>query len=144
MKRVPNDSLTFEEGTMLLDGVPFTGIGEIPDATGGLIGEYEYRDGLKWGKSRTWYSPGVRFQEGRYFMGTGHGKHREWYRNGELKKETDYELGYVVRKKVWDEDGNLVEDYEIQETEPKYKSLEKFRKHYADVLAREMPPLDLD
>ena len=144
MTRVQNDSLVFEEGSMLLNGEPFTGIGEVRDASGGLIGEYEYRDGLNWGKSRAWYTPGVRFQEGLHFMGTGHGKHREWYRNGQLKEEIVYELGYVVGRKRWSEDGKLVEDYQLQETEPKYKSLEKFRKHYEDILAEEKPPLDLD
>jgi len=144
MTRVPNDSLVFKEGMMLLDGVPFTGIGEVLDATRGLIAEYEYRNGLKWGESRVWYSPGVRFQQGLFFMGTGHGKHREWYRNGTLKKELDYDLGYVVRRKVWDEDGDLIEDYKLQESEPKYESLQKFRKHYQDILAREKPPLELD
>lgn len=144
MMRVENKTLAYEEGTMLLDGVPYTGIGEVLDDGGGLIGEYEYRDGLKWGRSRTWYSPGVRFQDGLFFMGTGHGQHREWYRDGSLKKELIYELGYVVRRKQWDEDGDLIEDYEIQESESKYKSLEKFRKHYEEVVAKEKPPLRLD
>jgi antitoxin component YwqK of YwqJK toxin-antitoxin module len=144
LKRVPNDSLDYKEGVMHLDSEPFTGIGEIHDPSGGLIGEYEYREGVKWGKSRTWYTPGVLFQEGLHFMGTGHGMHREWYRGGRLKQEIVYELGYIVRRKRWSEDGKLTEDYRIQETESKYKSLEKFRKHYEDVLAREKPPLELD
>lgn len=137
MIRVPNDSLVYEEGIMWLEGEPFTGIAEFRDAKGGLTGEYEYREGLKWGKSRAWYTPGVPFQEGEFFMGTGHGKHREWYRNGKLKEEVDYELGFVVRRKQWDEDGDLTEDYEIQETERKYKDLEKFRVHYKDALEQE-------
>jgi antitoxin component YwqK of YwqJK toxin-antitoxin module len=139
MKRVPNDSLVYDDGLMWLDDEPFTGIGYSLNANGDVDGEIEYRDGLEWGLLRTWYLPGLPFQESHLFMGTKHGKAREWYNNGQLKEEGDYELGFALRKKRWDADGYLIESYELKETDPEYKRLESFREIYKDDLAREKP-----
>jgi antitoxin component YwqK of YwqJK toxin-antitoxin module len=139
MERVLNDSLVYDEGTMLHGGVPFTGIGYTLDANGAVNSEIEYRNGLEWGLSRTWYLPGKLFQESTLFMGTRHGTKREWYPNGQLKEEGDYELGFAVRKKTWDEAGNLLESYELKETDPKYRRLQHFREIYRDDLAAENP-----
>ena len=137
MKRVPVKSLVYDDDLMWLDGEPFTGIAYALDANGNVNAEYEYRDGLKWGWSRTWYLPGKPFQERQLFMGTTHGKDREWYPNGQLKEEGDYELGFALRRKRWDEAGNVTEEYELKETDPRYQELEEYREIYKDDLDAE-------
>src|SRR5438552_9371533 len=109
MKRVPYKSLEYDDGLMLLDGEPFTGIGYFLDPEGQLQGEIEYRNGLEWGMKREWYAPGKPYYEGRLYRGVLDGKKREWHQNGQLAEEGDYELGFKLRKKCWDEDGNLKE-----------------------------------
>jgi antitoxin component YwqK of YwqJK toxin-antitoxin module len=140
MKRVPNRSLEYRDGHMYLHDEPFTGIGYFLDPKGQLAAEIEYRDGLEWGMKREWYAPGEPYYEGRLFMGVLHGKKREWHRNGRLAEEGDYELGFAVRQKRWDEDGNLVEDFELKETDPDYETLQEYRRIYKDDLAREKLP----
>lgn len=137
MKRVPTESLTYNDGLMWFEGEPFTGIGYSLNVNGDVDEESEYRNGLKWGLARVWYLPGKLFQERQLFMGTLHGKEREWYPSGQLKEEGDYELGFAVRRKRWDEDGELLEDFQLKETDPKFKRLERFRQIYKDDLERD-------
>src|SRR5215813_603490 len=109
MTRVPQSSLEFEEGLMMLDGTPFTGIGYI-ERNGEVIEEAEYRNGLKWGVSKTMFPGGKPYKHSRLFAGVRHGRHREWHFSGELAEEADYELGFLVRRKKWDEDGDLIDE----------------------------------
>ena len=124
MKRVSNQSLVYDDGLMILEGEPFTGIGDLVDDTGQLVGEIEYRNGLEWGMKRGWNIPDKLYYEGCFYRGVLHGKQREWHANGQLAEEGDYELGFVLRKRRWDEDGNLLNEYELQETDPDYKTLQ--------------------
>jgi antitoxin component YwqK of YwqJK toxin-antitoxin module len=137
MRRVPNKSLEYDDGLMFLDGEPFTGAGNLFDDDGKLVGEIEYRNGLEWGMKRGWNKPGELYYEGPFFMGVLHGKQREWHPNRQLAEEADYELGFLRRKKRWDENGNLEEEYELKETDPDYKALQEYRRMYKDALAKE-------
>jgi antitoxin component YwqK of YwqJK toxin-antitoxin module len=143
MTRAPNGSLVFEEGLMLLDGVPFTGVGYI-ERNGEVIEETEYRDGLKWGVSRTLFPGGKPYKHSRLFMGARHGQHRQWHFSGQLAEEADYELGFVIRRKRWNEDGEMTEDFERGKDDPEYKNLVETRENYREVLQREKPSLTLD
>ena len=137
MKRVRNQLLTYDDGLMFLDDELFTGIGFFLDAKGQLVGEIEYRCGLEWGMRREWYGPGSLSLESPMFMGVFHGKKREWHRNGQLAKEGDYELGFRLRERCWDENGVLIGEYELNECDSDYKQVEKYRDLYMDDLARE-------
>jgi antitoxin component YwqK of YwqJK toxin-antitoxin module len=140
MFRVPNDALEYDEGVMLLDGEPFDGVGYMVDDAGQLVGEIEYRDGLEWGMKRGWNVPDQLYYEGRFFRGVLHGKQREWHSNGQLAEDGDFEFGFVLRKKRWDDEGNLLEEYELKETDPDYASLQDYRRMYRDELAGETSP----
>lgn len=143
MTRAPHASLAFEEGLMMLDGTPFTGVGYI-ERNGEVIEETDYRDGLKWGVSKTLFPGGKPYKHSRLFIGVRHGQHRQWHFNGQLAEEADYELGVVIRRKRWDEDGELIDDFEIDADDREYKSLETNRETYRDLLQKEKPSLDLD
>jgi antitoxin component YwqK of YwqJK toxin-antitoxin module len=136
-KRVPNDLLEYDDGVMFLDGEPFTGVGFFLDAAGFLHAEIEYRNGLEWGIKRGWHAPDEPAYQDQLFMGVLHGTKREWHRNKRLAEEGDYELGFRLRRKRWDENGNLLEEFELKETDPGYEELEKYRAIYKDDLERE-------
>jgi len=127
VKRVPHESLEYAEGHMYLSGEPFTGVGYFVDDKGKLEGEITYRDGLRWGLKRGWFDSGTLAHESPMFLGVLHGKKREWHRNGQLAEEGDYELGFPLGKKRWDENGKLIEEYELKETDPDYKKLQEYR-----------------
>lgn len=137
MKRVPNESLDYADGHMYLHGDPFTGVGYSLDEEGRLEGEITYREGLKWGLKRGWFDTGALSHESPIFLGVLHGKKREWHRNGQLSEEGDYELGFALRRKRWDEDGKLIEEYELKETDANYKELQKYQEIYKDDLETE-------
>jgi antitoxin component YwqK of YwqJK toxin-antitoxin module len=140
-KRVPADSLSYPgDGRQYLDDEPFTGVAYYLDDQGQLVGEIEYRNGLEWGLKREWYAPDEPYYEGNFFMGVLHGRKREWHDNGQLAEDGDYEYGFALRRKKWDEDGDLEEEYELKESDSDYTRLEKFREIYKEKAAKEKPP----
>jgi len=137
MKRVPKKTLYYEDGHQYLDGEPFTGVGYFENAKGQVTAEIEYRDGLEWGKRREWSAPGQLSLEDTMWLGVMHGKSREWFLNGKLSEEKDYEIGILIREKVWDVNGNLTEEYEMKKEDPEYQELLDYRKIYKDA-----PPIE--
>jgi antitoxin component YwqK of YwqJK toxin-antitoxin module len=138
VKRVPYDSLDYtDDGYYYLDEQPFTGVAFSRHKDGWLEKEIEYRNGAEWGMKRHWYAPNKLLEEAQMRAGVVHGKERIWYRNGKLEEEADCEFGITRRRETWDEDGNLVEQYELKETDPEFASLLKLREIYKDDLESE-------
>jgi antitoxin component YwqK of YwqJK toxin-antitoxin module len=143
MKRVSEDSLEYVNGHYFLGDEPFTGVGFAHHPDGWLQVEIEYKDGLKWGTQREWFAPDQLLTEAELQSGLVHGKKRSWHRNGKLAEEGEYESGVALRRKKRDEDGNLVEDFELkEEPDSSFDFLEKLReiqkkrsgKQWADLL----------
>ncbi len=110
---------------------PFTGIAyELEDDT--LQSEISYIDGVQQGITREWYLSGQLKIECLYKNGSLHGYYREWFKNDQMKTDRLYELAVLVRKKDWDVNGVLLEDFEIDEQHQQYSLLEKLRHAYKD------------
>jgi antitoxin component YwqK of YwqJK toxin-antitoxin module len=137
MKRVPDESLSYVDGAMYLDGEPFTGIGYFQDDDGRLEAEVTYGAGSQVGPKRGWFEDGQLSYEASMFNGVFHGKKREWHRNGQLAEDSDYELGFELRHTRWDAEGKLIEEFELAKTDPGYARLEKYREAYKVDLAQE-------
>jgi antitoxin component YwqK of YwqJK toxin-antitoxin module len=136
--RVPYDSLEYsDDGDYCLDGRLFTGVAFSLDEDGWLEKEIEYRNGAEWGMKRYWYAPDKLLEEAQMRAGVVHGKERRWYRTGNLEEEADCEFGIVLRRRTWDENGILLEEYELKETDGDFASLQKLREIYKDDLERE-------
>ena len=128
MIRVDEDELEYtDESIYIWQGKPFTGIGYECLPNGALISEVSYVDGIQRGIAREWYSSGQLHVEEHYFDGSKHGEYHEWFENGQLKTETVYEFSILVKKKVWDEKGSLVKEFEISESDSLYSTLKVFR-----------------
>ena len=128
MKRVSKDSLDYPgDGWFYLDDEPFTGIAFSLYEDGTVESETEYQHGLAWGMDRGWFDPNQLQYEIEMQRGSVYGKKRIWYPDGKLKEEGDYEYGITLSRKTWDDDGNLVEDFELKETDSNFKLLEHFR-----------------
>jgi antitoxin component YwqK of YwqJK toxin-antitoxin module len=129
MKRVPQNSLDYPgDGYYYLDDEPFTGVAVSLYEDGSPKSETEFKNGLKWGLERHWFAVDKLRYEAELQRGVVHGKERVWYPDGQLKEEGDYEFGITLRRKKWDEDGNLVEDFELKETDSNYNLLQTLRK----------------
>ena len=135
MKRIPDGSLSYINGCMCLKGEPFTGIEEFVNEEG--RGEATYVGGILTGLRRGWFPSGTPSYEEEMLMGLYHGKKREWHPNGQLAEEADYELGFDLRHKLWDEDGNLIEEFERDENDPAYEELKLQRETYKEEIEEE-------
>ena len=131
MKRVPASKVSFsEDGFYYCDGEPFTGVTYTEYPGGAPRSESEYREGLGSGKSRSWYKDGTLYAETEMFRDVQHGVAREWSKSGQLVSEVTAEYGITIRERTWDEQGNLLKDYQLKEGDPAHARLLEFRKLY--------------
>ena len=137
MKRENEEFLNYDDGRMYLDDEPFTGIGFFLDDEGQLETETTYREGIQMGLRRAWFETGQLQHEYMMFRGVLHGKKREWHFNGQLSEEGDCEFGYVLRRKRWNEDGELIEDFEVDANDPIYEQVKLDRETYKEELEEE-------
>jgi antitoxin component YwqK of YwqJK toxin-antitoxin module len=55
--------------------------------------------------------------------GARHGIRREWDTDGHLVAEGMYEYGVRVQDRRWDSNGMIIEEFEIQESDPSFQIL---------------------
>ncbi|QGJ70919.1 Hypothetical protein PBC10988_26220 [Planctomycetales bacterium 10988] len=116
-----------ETNQMLLDGEPFTGI-VVSSPSDPRRAEQEYRNGVLHGRSQGWWQSGQPEFLWDTKWGSLHGIGKEWYQNGQLREEGEYEIGICKRRKCWDKEGNLVEDYVLDQDSQGYRILLNFRR----------------
>ena len=134
MVRVEHEDLEYDptNGLMYVDGIPFTGMAYAIHPNGSAEYEAEYRDGLKCGVSREWYRGGQLAFEGTLRNGGLHGVERHWHVNGVLSSESFGEYGILVKRQRWNEQGKLLEEYELLEDSPDWRMIRELRKKYGD------------
>jgi antitoxin component YwqK of YwqJK toxin-antitoxin module len=130
MQRVNFDDLLLDyyEDIYLYKDEPFTGIAYYiePDYPEGQIqGETEFISGNKEGLEREWYPDG-QIKEETYFLPDDVFS-KEWNEDGKLVLEEHSWGGTVGSRKRWDDEGNLIEDYEISPEDSSYKHVEFLR-----------------
>lgn len=129
LERVDEEYFDSDGDLTLYNGVPFTGIGFDPFPSGeGIEYETTYKDGLPHGMSRKWHSSGKLAYEVECKNGAVHGKETYWYPDGSVKSEAIYEYGIKISLKAWDEQGQLIEEFEIDPGSTNYALLQKYRR----------------
>jgi len=132
VERVPNDSLEYASGLMLLEGKPFTGVGYDLHDEGWLEREIGYRDGVEWGYKRQWGGPKRLIRESPMLRGAVHGRERTWHDNGTLATEGECEYGIVLWENSWDEGGRPIKKFELKETDAQFTFLLQLRRIYGE------------
>lgn len=122
----PYDSLA------LWNSKPFTGIVYDLTDSGNLWSEMSYVNGLQNGVTMEWSDSGILIAEEHWRRGYRHGLNQEWFEDGKLKYEAEFEFNFIVTKKLWDKDGNLIHTYQISDKESSYKVLLAIRKRHRD------------
>jgi MORN repeat variant len=107
-------------------GQVFTGVA-FEDVPGKWYCEVSYRDGMRGGPAREWYSSGVLKSESHYRENAGHGTSREWDESGRLISEETYEYAILVSRKKMDASGRVTESFEISPEHQHYTRLERYR-----------------
>lgn len=87
------------------------------------------------GPKRGWFEDGQISYEATMFNGVFHGRKREWHPNGQIAEDGYFELGFELRHKQWDDEGTLIDEFELDKDDPNYKRLEKYREAYKADLA---------
>jgi antitoxin component YwqK of YwqJK toxin-antitoxin module len=132
LHRVTDEQLDYPgDGLYYLEGQPFTGVVEcrLPDGT--LVAESEHRDGLLWGRKRSWHPSGGLELDAECAWGGYHGRVREWYEDGRLAADLEYEYAVKVRATRWDEQGRVVEEFVLSESDPAYQIVQAARVAFA-------------
>lgn len=125
--RVPDELLDYnEELFYTYNGESFTGIG-YADVPGHGLSEISYVDGAQDGPARDWYLSGQLKYEANYRMNTRHGSTRDFREDGSLVSEMIYDHGVLVRSVTHDSQGNVVDHYEISESDPNFSHLRRLR-----------------
>jgi antitoxin component YwqK of YwqJK toxin-antitoxin module len=107
---------------------PFTGIAFYQSSEGWISGEDEFRDGLRWGRSRRWHKADVLKHEEECVKGVRHGVLHDWHANGQLSGEEIYEHGIKTSGRHWDSQGGLRKEFKLKESDPAFRALEEVRK----------------
>ena len=111
---IERDSLLYAPN----DDKPFTGnVFDFYDS-GKKSEDGRYRNGLKNGKWTYWFKNGQKWKEGTYKDGKEDGLWIWWNVNGQKWREETYKDGELISEKCWDEDGNEMECWDENETEP--------------------------
>ncbi len=132
MDRVPIEKLNYPgDGLYYRDGIPFTGIACFVSEDGWVEADSTYREGMEWGPSRTWYAPGRLASEAQVAGGLLHGLRREWHENGTLAAEEMFELGVRIWGNRWDPEGNLIEAFQLRESDSSFRTLQEQRAYFS-------------
>jgi antitoxin component YwqK of YwqJK toxin-antitoxin module len=129
MKRINDDLLDMtDELVYLYEGELFTGIGFELGLDNRIISEISYKNGFQEGPARDWYESGELQSEAYYKENSLHGASKEWYKNGKIKSEALYEFGVPLEYKEWDEDGKVVNEFQLSKDDIRFKLLEDLKK----------------
>jgi hypothetical protein len=145
MLRVKRNEVSFEtvnvgpNGNWLYQGRPFTGVAYTLGPDGTVASEQEFREGLRWGFAWERYRSGQIYSETMFYRDVLHGRAKEWHKHGQLAEEGEYEYGITIWKKKWDEDGALVEEYELAEADSNFSLLQTLRRVYDEGQKAEPP-----
>lgn len=122
MQSVPLDLLEFDGDFFhaALNGVPFTGVAHETLLDGSLISESTYKGGMMHGRCREWLPSGQLIHDSSWKYHARHGPCRQWYPNGGKKQYEYFKRGVLIRSLQWDEQGQLIRDFRLDERYPDY------------------------
>jgi hypothetical protein len=131
MVRVDSDEIYVDyvgrDQYWMWQGKRFTGVSVEVGIDGHIVSETTYVDGVETGPYRTWHWNGQLESEGENRLNRDHGFFKMWYESGKLKYEGLFESGYQIWSKEWDEKGNLVSEYKIEDRPEEKNWLEATR-----------------
>lgn len=113
-----DDLLVVDDQTMNWHDQPFTGVAYETDASGRVVSEAEFVDGLQSGITREWGQSGQLQSQIRYFRGARHGTAERWHGNGQLAARAEYRHSIKVSEQEWAADGSLVMEWNMPQDDP--------------------------
>ena len=122
--RVTTEQLTYPgDGLYYFHGQPLTGVLEIRCPDGNLESEQDFKDGLVSGRKRIWHPSGGLQLDAECGWGGYHGRVRQGQEAGQLAEDSQYEYGIRSHGTQWDEQGHVIEQFELTAGDPLYDTL---------------------
>lgn len=134
-----DENLQLQDGLLLYNKIPFTGIVIEVNEGGDTIFTGSYYMGKEHGIMKKWYDNGQLKEERSFLFGRKEGTHtgwyedgsqrfvynfdhgeysgnlKEWYQNGQLYKDFNYVNGYETgMQTAWETNGKLLANYEVK------------------------------
>jgi antitoxin component YwqK of YwqJK toxin-antitoxin module len=94
---------------------------------GNIASEFEIKNGVKNGIEKVYFENGNTENISEYKNGLLHGLTKNYYENGKLEEEAIFEFGICLSHKLYDENGNIKEEFTLNKNSSDYKILEVFR-----------------
>lgn len=136
MLRINTDDLIFFEWApdgeprLSYNGNPFTGLALKLGEKSILKSESEYVNGYREGIQKEFYSSGQTSTIYTRKWSRYHGPDLEWHPNGVLKSENIWEFGHKISGKTFDENGNLISIYSINDHPERFLLWESDRQYF--------------
>lgn len=125
--RVDVEACELKDDEVLYEGVPLSGVLLSYYDDGGLREELNYLDGLPDGESKQYYPDGSLHKKWFCRNGRAEGALKVFGEDGRPKLQEWREHGVVVRRRSWDSDGRLREDWELPASSPMTAYLQECR-----------------
>lgn len=111
MKRIDIEDLDYSDSHLYCyRGEEFTGIAEERTASGRLVCEVSYRDGVERGPMKGWHANGQLSLEYHYGELGEISTFKEWYEDGSPKLDKTVQHGKALKVRRWSPQGALIED----------------------------------
>ena len=108
---------------LVYEEMPFTGIALEKSELGQMLTETSFVNGQRNGISKEWSDSNVLIREQHFVFDALHGQARQWHDNGQIWTEGLYELGICLHEKEWNECGEIVRDYQLNEACEQFRTL---------------------
>jgi len=137
--RLSREQLQLSEDHVYLHaGRRFTGVAVDTDG-GRRIGETTFRSGVRHGIAREWDPiSGALIRETHYRGSVAHGIVESWFESGRRRSIEFLERGVRTKGVVWNEAGEVVEQFRLTKAHSNFEVLQKHR----DWLGGDIEPLD--
>lgn len=125
------DDLEYKGYLVYSQGKPFTGTA-IETYNNHLQSQTEFVNGIQQGVSQTWSESGQILIDEKLYQGVLHGMKYTWHDTGTIASKSLYDRGHCLYQISWDEDGKVLENYQIDKTHSNYERVSLDRERYPD------------
>ncbi|QGJ70373.1 Hypothetical protein PBC10988_20680 [Planctomycetales bacterium 10988] len=139
-ERVDIEDCELDDDLVLYQGRPFTGLLFAIYEDGTLQEESEYKDGLPHGICKEYYPSGKLNRHWTSNNGMIKGPLVELFETGVKKSEKILDFGFVLQKKKWDQQGNVLEFEELGKDSNTYSVVKKLRELHQEKNSKNTTP----
>jgi len=86
--------------------------------TGTIFSVFTMKNGMMQGKAQKFYQDGKLKEEAEFMQNKFHGSYKVYYPNGKINKDETYKFGVLIKHKVYNLQGELIENTKYEYNKP--------------------------